>query len=166
MSFKVGDKICVLDQDIEGVVTSITTAAIEVETTFGFLMKFSARELLILPEEGLKVSNYDVAKIKHLKQDKKPNYKAHVSKKERDVPKMEVDLHIGQLTNATNLSNFEMLNIQLDTAQRQLEFAISKKIQKVQKHVYLSEKECGSFIATASGELLKFIKKEKVKLSK
>ena len=24
MSFKVGDKICVLDQDIEGVVTSIT----------------------------------------------------------------------------------------------------------------------------------------------
>ncbi|MDB4068366.1 DNA mismatch repair protein MutS [Flavobacteriaceae bacterium] len=131
MSFKVGDKICVLDQDIEGVVTSITAAAIEVETTFGFLMKFSARELLILPEEGLKVSNYDVAKIKHLKQDKMPNYKANVSKKERDVPKMEVDLHIGQLTNATNLSNFEMLNIQLDTAQRQLEFAISKKIQKV-----------------------------------
>ena len=35
MSFKVGDKICVLDQDIEGVVTSITAAAIEVETTFG-----------------------------------------------------------------------------------------------------------------------------------
>jgi len=131
MSFKVGDKICVLDQDIEGVVTSITAAAIEVETTFGFLMKFSVRELLILPEEGLKVSNYDVAKIKHLKQDKKPNYKANVSKKERDVPKMEVDLHIGQLTNAINLSNFEMLNIQLDTAQRQLEFAISKKIQKV-----------------------------------
>jgi glycosyltransferase involved in cell wall biosynthesis len=29
---------------------------------------------------------------------------------------------------------------------------------------YLSEKECGSFIATASGELLKFIKKEKVKI--
>jgi glycosyltransferase involved in cell wall biosynthesis len=29
---------------------------------------------------------------------------------------------------------------------------------------YLSEKECGSFIATSSGELLKFIKKEKVKV--
>ena len=29
---------------------------------------------------------------------------------------------------------------------------------------YLAEKECGSFIATASGELLKFIKKEKVKI--
>ena len=31
---------------------------------------------------------------------------------------------------------------------------------------YLAEKECGSFIATASGELLKFIKKKKVKIIK
>ena len=29
---------------------------------------------------------------------------------------------------------------------------------------YLAEKECGSFIATAAGDLLKFIKKEKVKI--
>ena len=29
---------------------------------------------------------------------------------------------------------------------------------------YLSEKECGSFIVTSGGELLKFIKKEKVKV--
>jgi glycosyltransferase involved in cell wall biosynthesis len=29
---------------------------------------------------------------------------------------------------------------------------------------YLAEKECGSFIATASGDLLKFVKKEKVKI--
>ena len=29
---------------------------------------------------------------------------------------------------------------------------------------YLAEKECGSFIATASGELLKFVKKDKVKI--
>ena len=28
---------------------------------------------------------------------------------------------------------------------------------------YLSEKECGSFIATAGGELLKYIKKKKLK---
>ena len=29
---------------------------------------------------------------------------------------------------------------------------------------YLSENECGSFLATSGGELLKFVKKEKVKL--
>ena len=31
---------------------------------------------------------------------------------------------------------------------------------------YLAEKECGSFIATSSGELLKYVKKEKVKIFK
>ena len=31
---------------------------------------------------------------------------------------------------------------------------------------YLAEKECGSFIATSSGELLKFVKKNKVKIIK
>ena len=29
---------------------------------------------------------------------------------------------------------------------------------------YLAEKECGSFIATSSGELLKFVQKKKVKI--
>ena len=131
MSFKVGDKVCVLDQDLEGLVTAVSDSVIEIETTLGFLMKFSERELLVLPEEGLQVSNYEVAKIKHLKEDKKPTYKTTTSRKERDVPKMEVDLHIAQLTQATNLSNYEMLTLQLDTAQRQLDFAIAKKIQKV-----------------------------------
>lgn len=45
---------------------------------------------------------------------------------------MEVDLHIHQLVQSTKgLSNFDMLNLQLDTAKRQLDFAIRKRIQKV-----------------------------------
>ncbi len=45
---------------------------------------------------------------------------------------MEVDLHIHQLTNHyKGMSNFDMLNLQLDTAKRQLDFAINKRIQKV-----------------------------------
>jgi dsDNA-specific endonuclease/ATPase MutS2 len=48
------------------------------------------------------------------------------------MPKMEVDLHIHQLVDSTRgLTNHEMLNIQLETAKRQLEFAIRKGIQKV-----------------------------------
>ena len=31
---------------------------------------------------------------------------------------------------------------------------------------YLAENECGSFIATSGGELLKFVKKDKVKIIK
>jgi dsDNA-specific endonuclease/ATPase MutS2 len=45
---------------------------------------------------------------------------------------MEVDLHIHQLVKSSKgMSNYDMLNIQLDTAKRQLDFAISKRIQKV-----------------------------------
>ena len=44
---------------------------------------------------------------------------------------MEVDLHIHKLTGATRLSNFDMLTIQLDTAKRQLDFAIKKRIPRV-----------------------------------
>jgi hypothetical protein len=55
-----------------------------------------------------------------------------VKSKERIAPKMEVDLHIHQLIPSDRgLSNFDKLNIQLETAKRQLDFAISKKIQKV-----------------------------------
>lgn len=45
---------------------------------------------------------------------------------------MEVDLHIHKLIkNHKGLSNFDMLNIQLDTAKRQFDFAISKRISRI-----------------------------------
>ena len=45
---------------------------------------------------------------------------------------MEVDLHINQLVkNPKGMGNYEILNLQLETAKRQLEFAMSKRIQKV-----------------------------------
>ena len=41
-------------------------------------------------------------------------------------------MHIHHLTNSTKgMSNHEMLTLQLDTAKRQLEFAIRKRMQKV-----------------------------------
>jgi dsDNA-specific endonuclease/ATPase MutS2 len=45
---------------------------------------------------------------------------------------MEVDLHIHQLVPKTKgMDNFDMLTLQIDTAKRQLEFAIKKRIQRV-----------------------------------
>jgi DNA-nicking Smr family endonuclease len=45
---------------------------------------------------------------------------------------MEVDLHIAQLVpSQRGLSNYDMLEIQLDTAKRQLHFAMKKGIQRV-----------------------------------
>lgn len=44
---------------------------------------------------------------------------------------MEVDLHIHHLVpSSKGMSNYDMLSLQLETAKRQLEFAIKNRIQK------------------------------------
>ena len=45
---------------------------------------------------------------------------------------MEVDLHIHQLVKSTKgMQNHDILNLQLDTAKNRLEFALSKRIQRI-----------------------------------
>lgn len=132
MDFKVGDQVEVLDDTAQGIVVKVDGKQITVETTEGFLLHFVASELLKMGSSDIKVSNYEVAKIKAEKEIPKNRHSKKLRPKERNAPKMEVDLHINKLTPSTKgMSNYEMLNIQLDTAKRQLDFAIRKKIQKV-----------------------------------
>lgn len=133
MDFKVGDQVEVLDDTTQGVVVKVDGKEITVETTEGFLLHFVSSELLkIGGSNDIKVSNYEVAQIKAEKEIPKNRHSKKLRPKERNAPKMEVDLHINKLTPSTKgMSNYEMLNIQLDTAKRQLDFAIRKKIQKV-----------------------------------
>ena len=64
--------------------------------------------------------------------EKKKSQVRNVSKKEAVSPAMEIDLHIEQLVkNPRGMSNFDMLNLQLDTAKHKLEFAIRKRIPKI-----------------------------------
>ena len=45
--------------------------------------------------------------------------------KERHIPPMEVDLHIHKLIKSRRgMANYDMITLQLDTAKRQLDFAI------------------------------------------
>lgn len=130
-TLKIGDKVEVLDESIKGVVISLNGKLITIETEDGFEMDYEASQLVKI-EGKIQVSNYDIAKIKHEKDVFKKGNKIKIKPKERNAPKMEVDLHIHQLTNSTRgMNNFDMLNLQLDTAKRQLEFAIKKRIQKV-----------------------------------
>jgi dsDNA-specific endonuclease/ATPase MutS2 len=53
-------------------------------------------------------------------------------KKHKNEVVFEVDLHIDKLTKSTkHMDNYDMLNLQLDTAKNKIEYAISKKIPKV-----------------------------------
>ena len=129
--FNVGDKVEVIDETINGLVTHVNSDVIKIETEDGFEIAYKATQLVKISGQ-IQVSNYDVAKIKHEKLASKKRKVNRVKPKERNMPKMEVDLHIHQLTDTTRgMNNFDMLNIQLETAKRQLEFAIRKRIQKV-----------------------------------
>jgi len=135
MKFKVGDKVSVLDDNISGMITKISGNSITVESSDGFEFEFEAHELILSKEQNLSSSFFNEQSFEDIIKEKEILKKRNISKikpKERAQPAMEVDLHIHQLTNSyKHLSNYDMLTLQMDTAKRQLEFAIRKRIQKV-----------------------------------
>jgi dsDNA-specific endonuclease/ATPase MutS2 len=132
MNFKVGDRVEALDDTIIGVIESIDGTKITMQSDDGFLLHYEISEIIKIGTEAISVSNFEIAKIKSEKEIPKKRNKPVIKAKDRNAPKMEVDLHIHHLIKSQRgMSNYDMLNIQLDTAKRQLDFAISKKIQKV-----------------------------------
>lgn len=131
--FKIGDRVEVLDDTVSGVVIAVDGKYILVETEEGFPLNYEANELIkVSGANEIDVSRQEVDRAKSEKDAPEKKKVPTINKKERNAPKMEVDLHIGQLTKSSKgMTNHEMLNLQLETAKRQLEFAIRKRIQKV-----------------------------------
>lgn len=129
--FKIGERVEAIDDVIRGAVTAVTGTLVTLMTDDGFPMQFEENELVHIAGD-IQVSNFEVAQIKDEKETPKKRKNRALKPKDRNIPKMEVDLHINQLVkNPKGMSNYEMLNTQLETAKRQLEFAIGKRIQKV-----------------------------------
>lgn len=136
MSFEVGDYVLVLDEDLAGVIKEIKDQTITIETNDGFLLKFKSNELVKGEKnQSLKVKIFSKTSISDVVSEKEaPKRKTQVKKraKNRYEPTLEVDLHINQLVKSSRgMANHDMLTLQLETAKRQLEFAIAKRIQKV-----------------------------------
>ncbi len=131
-NFKEGDSVEVIDDNISGIIITISDHLITIHTNEGFDMDFTVSELM--HTEGMKpikVSNIEAAQVKADKEQAGRKIRK-VAVKERNAAKMEVDLHIHQLVpSSKGMTNYDMLNIQMETAKRQLEFAIRKRIQKV-----------------------------------
>ena len=131
---KIGDKISVLDEDISGNITAISKDKITIIDSDGFEHQYYKKELVLESNDllNLTISSQNISEIISEKEQKKNKHIPKVKSKDRNLPPMEVDLHIQQLVSKTSgLDNFEMLNIQLDTARYKITFAISKKIQRI-----------------------------------
>ena len=135
MRFRINDKVSVLDDDLSGHVIEISGNTITIETTSGFEMSFEASELVHVDGHLLNKSSFSGQSIQNILSEKTSKKRVQPQKnksKTRQQPPMEVDLHIDQLISSTKgMQNYEMLNLQLDTAKRRLDFAISKRIQRV-----------------------------------
>lgn len=130
-NFSIGDKVELIDDNVAGRVVKVETDEVTFETTDGFEMKVPAT-LLVKTDSDLEIDFEDEGLIKKLKSDLSPNTPRPSQKPKRQQPAMEVDLHIHQLTDkTTHLSNFEMLNMQLEHSRKKIEFAISKRIKRV-----------------------------------
>lgn len=134
MSFKVGDLVEVIDEVVSGRVISINDDIITVETTDGFPLQFSKNNLMLKDSKALEgdlFAKISLEEAVSAKETKKPR-SIKKKPKERFQPAFEVDLHIHKLVPSTKgMTKHDILTLQLDTAKRQLEFAIRKRIQKM-----------------------------------
>ena len=131
--FRVGDRVEAIDDIFSGVVREVKKGLVTVESSDGFLLEYSPGQLMLSPDPGqIRVSNREAAEASSDKERAKPKRHRPVKRKERQAPKMEVDLHIHQLVPSTRgMNKYDILNLQLEAARKQLEFAIEKRIQKV-----------------------------------
>lgn len=135
MKFEVNDKVEVLDDALQGRVIKIDGNSIYIETSEGFLLNFEPSELVKIEEDQSRMiasQNVSFSEIIKEKQPVKRAKSIKVKPKERSAPPMEVDLHIEKLVNSfRGMSNYDILNLQLETAKRQIEFAVRKRLPKI-----------------------------------
>lgn len=125
-----GDYVALIDEDLQGEVIAVDANEVLLETSDGFQLRFPIQAVVKINTTTIEVYTSDVKAALTEKEPQKK--KKPTPKRTKQTPALEVDLHIEKLTNSTkNLSNFDMLNIQLDTAKQQLDFAIYKRMQRV-----------------------------------
>lgn len=133
--FNKGDKVCVLDEAINGTIISIKDKEVVIETEDGFLMTFFVSELLNMNNSSNlldSIKSIDTRDVVQKKEIQKPRsfIKERKSKHEISVP--EFDLHIEKLVpNYRSMSNYDILTLQSETAKRHIEFAIRNRIPKI-----------------------------------
>ena len=133
--FEIGDKVAVLDDDISGVVIKVQNNEISVETTDKFVMTFFVNELVKINNSNELSGFFSTQSLGSVLKDKEePKKRSFVKEKRsrKDEFVLEVNLHIEKLVpSKRGMSNYDILTLQMETAKRQLDFAIKNRMPKV-----------------------------------
>jgi len=115
--FKPGDKIKILDDDQKGVVVRIHKNRVTILNELGFEETFNEKELI--PDKSFEVGEVKRREPETSSENKSVNNLQEIR---------EIDLHIGQLVDSyTGLSNYEMLQIQLQKVKNEIDLARKEK---------------------------------------
>ena len=124
MNFKIGDRIALIDDDLEGKVVSVTNDVITILDQDGF-------ERMVSPAEIIKKKDFlrNLNSISPKAVDDKKLIKP--SKDKKTEPEV-VDLHFHEIHHTDRgLSNFDKLNIQLDYAMSKIKSAKRKRNRSI-----------------------------------
>ena len=128
MNLKIGDFVQIVDDTLEGVITDINYDQVYIKDQDDFLHKYSFNQIVKIPQP-LDVDSKDIEQI--INQEKtKTNSGKSTSKRVKHIP--EIDLHIHELTHSTKgMTDFDMLQLQLQNAEKRLIKAIKNKEKKL-----------------------------------
>jgi len=130
MTIHKGDQITVLDEAIDGIVTDIKANTVYITTPDGFDLQFDKSEVVKVGDELRRSAMHNINKALQEKQE--PQKRSFVKKKKEDSKEVAFDLHIEKLVKTTKgMQAFDMLELQIETAQRHISFAIEKRIPKI-----------------------------------
>lgn len=131
--YKLGDQVVVLDDTLKGVIIDIDNESVKMKGDDGMIYQYQKSELVIIQKDQYQLSKFTDIDHPLLKEKLVVNKKKESNfKKEKKEVILEIDLHINQLIKShKGMSNFEILTLQLETAKRNIEFAISKHISKI-----------------------------------
>lgn len=133
MRFQIDSKVTLIDDVLTGTVISFKGEFVEIEDEHGMRYQIKETELIPFHDDQHELSKYLNINNKILKEKSALDKKKKKSfTKDKNEIVFEVDLHIHQLVNSIrNMDNYDMLSLQLETAKRKLEFAISKRFSKI-----------------------------------
>lgn len=133
--FSIGDAVMVLDDSLEGKVIDFGQhQCIKIETTEGFILEYKPNEIIKVSKEETPIQfNKSVAQVLAEKEPSKKNKAPLIKPSKKEQMIFEVDLHLEKIISGKHqhMSNFDKLSIQLDEAKKAIEFAISKRYQRV-----------------------------------
>lgn len=131
----IGTFVEVLDEDFKGKVVKLIVEEAVILTNDGFELTYPLKQLILIGDDSIIKQGSSYGAIESAKTQKITinHHKVNTEKKsKKDDIVLEVDLHIEKLVKSfKHMNNFDILNIQVDTARSQLEFAIKNRIPKI-----------------------------------